>query len=89
VYVPYPVGNGEQRFNAAGVVRAGGALLVDDADFTPEAVRERVIPLLTSSVRLAAMTEAARAGGVRDGAVRMTRLARTVLGDGARVGFGA
>ncbi|MDH2444704.1 UDP-N-acetylglucosamine--N-acetylmuramyl-(pentapeptide) pyrophosphoryl-undecaprenol N-acetylglucosamine transferase [Amnibacterium sp. CER49] len=89
VYVPYPVGNGEQRFNAAGVVRAGGALLVDDADFTPEAVRNRVLPLLASSVRLTAMTEAAQAGGVRDGAVRMTRLARTVLGDGARVGFGA
>ena len=35
VYVPYPVGNGEQRFNAAGVVGAGGGLLVDDAAFHP------------------------------------------------------
>ena len=34
VYVPYPVGNGEQRFNAADVVGAGGGILVDDADFT-------------------------------------------------------
>lgn len=34
VYVPYPVGNGEQRFNAAGVVGAGGGVLVEDAAFT-------------------------------------------------------
>ncbi|MGO7983444.1 glycosyltransferase, partial [Rhizobium johnstonii] len=27
-YIPYPVGNGEQRFNAAGVVEAGGGLLM-------------------------------------------------------------
>ena len=39
VYVPYAVGNGEQRFNAAGVVEAGGAILVADAEFTPETVR--------------------------------------------------
>ncbi|MCU0265644.1 MAG: UDP-N-acetylglucosamine--N-acetylmuramyl-(pentapeptide) pyrophosphoryl-undecaprenol N-acetylglucosamine transferase, partial [Actinomycetia bacterium] len=30
-YVPLPVGNGEQRLNAAPVVAAGGGLLVDDA----------------------------------------------------------
>ena len=35
VYVPLPVGNGEQRLNAAAVVEAGGGLLVDDADLTP------------------------------------------------------
>ena len=32
VYVPLPVGNGEQRLNAAAVVAAGGGLLVDDDD---------------------------------------------------------
>ena len=35
VYVPLPVGNGEQRLNASEVVAAGGGLLVDDAAFTP------------------------------------------------------
>ena len=35
VYVPLPVGNGEQRLNAAAVIDAGGGLLVDDADVTP------------------------------------------------------
>ena len=31
VYVPLPIGNGEQRLNARPVVDAGGGLLVDDA----------------------------------------------------------
>ena len=35
VYVPLPIGNGEQRLNAAAVVAAGGGLLVDDAAVTP------------------------------------------------------
>ena len=42
VYVPLPVGNGEQRLNAAAAVAAGGGLLVDDADVTPAWVREVV-----------------------------------------------
>ena len=33
-YVPYPHGNGEQRFNAEPIVTAGGGLLVDDATST-------------------------------------------------------
>ena len=36
VYVPLPYGNGEQRRNALPVVEAGGGLLVDDAELTPE-----------------------------------------------------
>ena len=35
VFVPLPIGNGEQALNARPVVDAGGGLLVDDADCTP------------------------------------------------------
>ena len=45
VYVPLPVGNGEQRLNAADVVAAGGGLLVDDADFTPEWIDAHLLGL--------------------------------------------
>lgn len=62
VYVPLPHGNGEQRLNAAAQVAAGSALVIDNADFTPEAVRRDVIGLLTDSDRLAAMTTAAVGG---------------------------
>jgi UDP-N-acetylglucosamine--N-acetylmuramyl-(pentapeptide) pyrophosphoryl-undecaprenol N-acetylglucosamine transferase len=33
VYVPLPIGNGEQSFNAAAIVAEGGGVVVSDADF--------------------------------------------------------
>jgi UDP-N-acetylglucosamine--N-acetylmuramyl-(pentapeptide) pyrophosphoryl-undecaprenol N-acetylglucosamine transferase len=89
VYVPYAVGNGEQRFNAAGVVAAGGALLVPDADFTPDTFARIVLPLLADPDRIARMASAAGGNGLRDGARRMARLARSVLSPTRRVGFRA
>lgn len=79
VYVPLPVGNGEQRLNATPVVTAGGGLLVDDDDFTPDWVRTHVLPLLRGvggeDDRLAAMGRAAATVGVVDGAARVADLA--------------
>jgi UDP-N-acetylglucosamine--N-acetylmuramyl-(pentapeptide) pyrophosphoryl-undecaprenol N-acetylglucosamine transferase len=63
VYVPLPVGNGEQRLNAADVVAAGGGIVVDDARVTPEWVDETLVPLLTDTDRLARMAAAARTVG--------------------------
>jgi UDP-N-acetylglucosamine--N-acetylmuramyl-(pentapeptide) pyrophosphoryl-undecaprenol N-acetylglucosamine transferase len=71
VYVPLPIGNGEQRLNAQPVVSAGGGLLIEDADFTPGALRARVIPLAQDPGQLAAMGQAASTHGVRDGAQRL------------------
>lgn len=66
IYVPFPIGNGEQRFNALPTVRAGGGLLVDDADFTPEWVARMIPPLLADPARLGRMSRAAEALGRRD-----------------------
>jgi UDP-N-acetylglucosamine--N-acetylmuramyl-(pentapeptide) pyrophosphoryl-undecaprenol N-acetylglucosamine transferase len=74
VFVPYPVGNGEQRYNAADAVRVGGALLVDDATFTPEWIRSTLVPLLRDRDAVARMSTAIGAVGSRDGADRMTDL---------------
>ena len=63
VYVPLPVGNGEQRLNASEVVAAGGGLLVDDAAFTPAWVDAQLLPLAADAARLGAMAAAARALG--------------------------
>jgi UDP-N-acetylglucosamine--N-acetylmuramyl-(pentapeptide) pyrophosphoryl-undecaprenol N-acetylglucosamine transferase len=65
VYVPLPIGNGEQRLNAADVVAAGGGLLVDDADLTPAWVDATLLPLLSDAARLDAMAAAAAASGER------------------------
>jgi UDP-N-acetylglucosamine--N-acetylmuramyl-(pentapeptide) pyrophosphoryl-undecaprenol N-acetylglucosamine transferase len=78
VYVPLPIGNGEQRLNALPVVTAGGGLLVTDADLTPEFVAEVAGGLLTDPVRLAAMTTAAAAVGHRDAAERVATVAMEV-----------
>ncbi|MGH3471119.1 MAG: undecaprenyldiphospho-muramoylpentapeptide beta-N-acetylglucosaminyltransferase [Nocardioidaceae bacterium] len=64
VFVPLPIGNGEQALNAKALVGAGGAILVDDADFTPAWVAGNLPGLLTDRDRLAAMGTAA-AGLVR------------------------
>ncbi|WP_309133015.1 UDP-N-acetylglucosamine--N-acetylmuramyl-(pentapeptide) pyrophosphoryl-undecaprenol N-acetylglucosamine transferase [Brevibacterium sp.] len=59
VYVPLAIGNGEQRLNAAGSVRAGASVLVDNADFTSAVVAETVLPLVRDTARLEAMSRAA------------------------------
>jgi len=59
VFVPLPIGNGEQALNARPVVDAGGGLMVADAAFTPEWVRAHVPDLVRDDARLAAMSRAA------------------------------
>jgi len=63
VYVPLPIGNGEQKLNATPLVEAGGGLLVSDDDFTAAWVREHIPALMNDAERLAAMSEAAREQG--------------------------
>jgi undecaprenyldiphospho-muramoylpentapeptide beta-N-acetylglucosaminyltransferase len=74
VYVPLPIGNGEQRLNAAPVVEAGGGLLVDDGDLDSVWLEREVIALLGDPRRLAAMASSAGRVGVADGAARVADL---------------
>jgi len=67
VYVPYPHSNQEQSRNALPVVEAGGGLLVDDAELSPDWIERTVVPLARDPQRLAAMGAAAAAYGRRDG----------------------
>lgn len=78
VYVPLPIGNGEQRLNALPVVNAGGGRLVDDAELTPDFVAHTVVDLLTDACRLSAMTVAAARVGHRDAARRVAEVALDV-----------
>jgi UDP-N-acetylglucosamine--N-acetylmuramyl-(pentapeptide) pyrophosphoryl-undecaprenol N-acetylglucosamine transferase len=65
VFVPLPIGNGEQALNAGPLVAAGAALLVTDAAMTADYVVSTVLPLAKDSVRLDEMSTAARALGHR------------------------
>jgi UDP-N-acetylglucosamine--N-acetylmuramyl-(pentapeptide) pyrophosphoryl-undecaprenol N-acetylglucosamine transferase len=64
VFVPLPIGNGEQALNARPVVDAGGGLLVSDAALTMEWVAATVPGLLGDPERLELMSRAA-AGTIR------------------------
>lgn len=83
VLVPYPVGNGEQRFNAADLVDAGGAVLVADADFTPGWVGAELLPLLADRARVERMAAAARGVGIPDAAGRLAELVGRALSESA------
>jgi len=78
-YVPYPVGNGEQKLNVADLVSAGGGVMVLDADFTPEYVANELVPIISSSRRLADMANKARKAGIADGTDRLLALVKGVL----------
>ncbi|OBG22842.1 undecaprenyldiphospho-muramoylpentapeptide beta-N-acetylglucosaminyltransferase [Mycolicibacterium celeriflavum] len=78
VYVPLPIGNGEQRLNALPVVNAGGGLIVEDSDLSPGAVADTVVNLLTDPGRMQTMTAAAALAGHRDAARRVAEIALEV-----------
>ncbi|BAR06941.1 N-acetylglucosaminyl transferase [Scardovia inopinata JCM 12537] len=73
VYVPLPIGNGEQRLNAQPLAAAGGGLIVADKDFTSRWVKDHIPALLSHPDKLAAMSRAAWNYGVRDAATVMAR----------------
>lgn len=74
VFVPLPIGNGEQALNASALVKAGGALLVADKDLTPQWLEEELIPLLSDRQRLNTMARAAESLGIRNADQRMADL---------------
>jgi UDP-N-acetylmuramate--alanine ligase len=80
-YVPLPLRGGEQRHNAERVVRAGGALLVDNSDFSRQWIRAVLLPCITDPARLAAMAVAAAGTGSRDADVVLARWALALARD--------
>lgn len=79
LYIPYGVGNGEQRFNLLDVLAAGGAITTTDKEFDEQYVRSTLIPLISDSKRLAQMSEAAKQAGVLDGTERFISLIEEVV----------
>ncbi len=85
VYVPLPIGNGEQRFNATDVVAAGGGILVDDSGLTPQWIDETLVPLACDELRIAKMANAAATIGEREADERLADLVAIAAGSrGAR-----
>lgn len=70
IYVPLPIGNGEQTLNANPVVRAGGGLIIDDAICTPETLIAAFAPWRDPDTRRDAAL-AAKSVGSTDAAATM------------------
>jgi len=80
VFVPLPIGNGEQSRNAAPVIDAGGGVLVDDVELTPRWIADNVVGLVTDPARLSAMSFAATRLVPRDAADRLARMILAAAG---------
>lgn len=80
-YVPYPIGNGEQKWNVAELAKAGGALVVADADFDSEYISSSLIPLISSTERLISMAGVASSMANLDAATKLAEMAIGVLSD--------
>ena len=80
VFVPLPIGNGEQALNARPVVDAGGGLMVDDAALTSQWVAATVPGLLTDPDRLETMARAAAGLIHRDADERLARMVLRAAG---------
>jgi UDP-N-acetylglucosamine--N-acetylmuramyl-(pentapeptide) pyrophosphoryl-undecaprenol N-acetylglucosamine transferase len=78
VFVPLPIGNGEQELNARPVVESGGALLVPDSAMTPEWVSATVPGLITDGERLREMGRAAADLIPRDADEKLARIVAEV-----------
>jgi len=86
VYVPLPIGNGEQRLNAADVVAAGGGILVPDADVDPVWIAGDVVSLMHDPERLAQMARAAAGAGHREADESLADMVEDAWRNGGRRG---
>ncbi len=80
VFVPLPIGNGEQATNARPAVDAGAALMIDDAELSPAKVAELVVPLVTDADRVAKMGAAAVGMGHREADEALARIVLEAAG---------
>lgn len=85
-YVPLPLRGGEQRHNAEPVVAAGGALLVDNDELTPQWIAEHVVPRITEPAVLEAMSRAAAHAGARDADVVLAQHVLNVVAEFRHLG---
>lgn len=79
LFVPYPVGNGEQRLNALPLAQAGAATIVDDAQLSGQVIAHWVLSLVNDPARRADMSRAMKALGMRDAGDLMVDLIEQVL----------
>jgi UDP-N-acetylglucosamine--N-acetylmuramyl-(pentapeptide) pyrophosphoryl-undecaprenol N-acetylglucosamine transferase len=75
IFVPLPIATDDhQTKNAAVMVGAGAARIIQERDLTPERLGDLIAELVADRARLLKMAEAARAARITDAAVRLADL---------------
>jgi UDP-N-acetylglucosamine--N-acetylmuramyl-(pentapeptide) pyrophosphoryl-undecaprenol N-acetylglucosamine transferase len=75
IFVPLPIATDDhQTKNAAVMVAAGAARLIQERDLTPESLGDIIAELLADRARLLRMAEAARGARITDAAARLADL---------------
>jgi UDP-N-acetylglucosamine--N-acetylmuramyl-(pentapeptide) pyrophosphoryl-undecaprenol N-acetylglucosamine transferase len=81
IFVPFPqAADDHQRRNAEAIVQGGAAVLVPQAELTPERLTQVVTELFANPKRLKEMAERARALSHRDAAGRVARMVAELAG---------
>jgi UDP-N-acetylglucosamine--N-acetylmuramyl-(pentapeptide) pyrophosphoryl-undecaprenol N-acetylglucosamine transferase len=88
VPLPHALDN-DQKTNAIGLEKAGGAIMAEQAALTPEKLAGLIADLLADPARLAAMAGAARAQGRPDAVRRLADLVEHVAAGGKPNAFAA
>jgi len=82
ILVPLPHSLDQDQFVNAGVLQhAGGAIRLEQRDFTPERLAGEIVALATDQGRLAHMARAAKSAGSVDAAERLADLVLKVAGN--------
>jgi UDP-N-acetylglucosamine--N-acetylmuramyl-(pentapeptide) pyrophosphoryl-undecaprenol N-acetylglucosamine transferase len=85
ILVPLPIAiDDHQSANARALVRAGGAWVYPQPEFTPSALTARLVELLPNPAALAAAAVAARTQARPDAAARLADLVHDLMRQEAR-----
>ena len=75
VFVPYPVGNGEQRHNVSQLIAEKASLMVEDKDFDAEFIDRELISILSSKKTLIEMGQKMKSFGKLDATEKLVEMA--------------
>ena len=73
IFVPLPIGNGEQKRNAQELIDSGAARACENSEFTPEVIVGEILPLILDAQALVRMEAAMNVGNSPNAAKELAR----------------
>lgn len=87
ILIPYPYATGDhQTANARGLVAAGAAVLVSEADLTAQSLADEILRIMDNPDHALHMAQASLAAGKPDAAATLADMVETLAGTGTRIG---